>query len=50
MDITCRGGFTVHPSVQNVQAMQVSAGVASPQILQDWYERGIDDARSILEG
>jgi predicted acylesterase/phospholipase RssA len=48
MDIKCRGGFAVHPSLQNIKAMQVSAGVASTSILRKWYERGIEDAGRIL--
>lgn len=49
MDIKCRGGFAVHPSLQNIKAMQVSAGVASKAILRKWYERGIKDAERVLE-
>ena len=47
MDISCRGGFQVHPSLQNIQAMQVSAGVASTSILRKWYERGIKDVERV---
>lgn len=50
MDIKCRGGFAVHPSQQNIKAMQVSAGVASLPILRGWYERGIEDAARVLAG
>mmetsp|Transcript_25907 Transcript_25907/g.40652 ORF Transcript_25907/g.40652 Transcript_25907/m.40652 type:complete len:274 (-) Transcript_25907:73-894(-) len=49
MDIKCRGGFAVHPSLQNIKAMQVSAGVASTPILRKWYERGMKDVERILE-
>lgn len=49
MDIKCRGGFAVHPSLQNIQAMQVSAGVASTPILRKWYDRGIKDVERVLE-
>ena len=50
IDITCRGGFKVHPSVQNIQAMQVSAGMASSAILSEWHERGTEDAKRMLSG
>ena len=49
MDIKCRGGFAVHPSLQNIRAMQVSAGVATTPILREWYERGIKDVEGVLE-
>lgn len=50
IDLKCRGGFAVHPSLQNIKAMQVSAGVsATPAILREWYERGIDDVDLLLE-
>jgi len=49
-DLECRGGFRVHPSVQNAKALQVSAGVASPPMLREWYERGLEDgARMFTE-
>jgi predicted acylesterase/phospholipase RssA len=49
LDIKCRGGFGVHPSVQNFKAMQISAGLAaSTPILQEWYERGFEDATTKL--
>lgn len=48
VDIRCRGGFSVHPSVQNIQALQVSAGLAPPSILQEWYDRGYEDATKIM--
>eukprot|EP00571_Detonula_confervacea_P005698 CAMPEP_0172323088 /NCGR_PEP_ID=MMETSP1058-20130122/47820_1 /TAXON_ID=83371 /ORGANISM="Detonula confervacea, Strain CCMP 353" /LENGTH=276 /DNA_ID=CAMNT_0013039005 /DNA_START=286 /DNA_END=1113 /DNA_ORIENTATION=+ len=43
LDIKCRGGFNVHPSLQNIKAMQVSAGMATSPVLREWYERGIED-------
>ena len=49
IDIKCRGGFTVHPSLQNIKAMQVSAGVsATPAILREWYKRGSEDVGILL--
>ena len=48
IDIQCRGGFAVHPSLQNINAIQVSAGVASKPILRKWYERGFEDAVRVL--
>lgn len=47
MDLKLRGGFAVHPSLQNIQAMQVSAGVASPSMLRKWYERGVKDVERV---
>lgn len=48
-DINCRGGFAVHPSVQNIRAMQSSAGLAaSPSMLQEWYDRGVEDGTRML--
>ena len=38
------GTFQVRPSIQNLRAMIVSIGVASPQVLRDWYQRGVNDA------
>ena len=49
MDIKCRGGFSVYSSMQNLQAMQNSAGLASSLILQDWYERGISDGERMID-
>lgn len=42
-DLECRGGFRVHPSVQNARALQVAAGAASSAVLREWYERGVED-------
>jgi len=44
MDIQCRGGFSIRPSVQNVRALQVAAGIGSSSVLRDWFDRGMDDA------
>ena len=41
--------FSIRPSLQNVRALVVSAGLANPQVLQDWYQRGIDDASKFVE-
>lgn len=49
LDLKCRGGFCVHPSVQNIKAMQISAGVASPAILQEWFERGVEDGNCVFK-
>mmetsp|Transcript_32611 Transcript_32611/g.60274 ORF Transcript_32611/g.60274 Transcript_32611/m.60274 type:complete len:293 (+) Transcript_32611:179-1057(+) len=48
LDLQCKGGFAVHPSVQNIKAMQVSAGLASPSLLREWFERGVEDGTSML--
>ena len=49
IDIKCRGGFSIYSSIQNLQAMQNSAGLVSSLILQDWYDRGIDDGEKMNE-
>eukprot|EP00980_Cylindrotheca_fusiformis_P003506 scaffold781_cov132-Cylindrotheca_fusiformis.AAC.25 len=43
------GTFFVRPSIQNLRAAAVSAGVASPQVLSDWHQKGMDDANRFLE-
>ena len=48
LHIKCKGGFNVDPSIQNFKAMQISAGLATPPILQEWYDRGFNDATKIL--
>jgi predicted acylesterase/phospholipase RssA len=47
-DIKCNGGFNVYPSIQNFKAIQISAGLATSPILQEWYDRGFNDATKIL--
>lgn len=47
-DIHCRGNFYVKPTAQNLKTMQVAAGVASCNVLMDWYERGIHDGKRFL--
>jgi len=49
IDIKCRGGFSIYSSLQNLQAMQNSAGIASSSILQDWYDRGIGDGERMID-
>mmetsp|Transcript_27381 Transcript_27381/g.51364 ORF Transcript_27381/g.51364 Transcript_27381/m.51364 type:complete len:311 (+) Transcript_27381:1568-2500(+) len=41
--------FQIRPSVQNLRAMVVAMGVASPNVLRDWYDRGMEDAHEFLE-
>ncbi|KAL3917557.1 MAG: hypothetical protein SGILL_004655 [Bacillariaceae sp.] len=41
--------FSIRPSVQNVRALVVSMGLAEPQVLRDWYHRGMDDANVFVE-
>jgi predicted acylesterase/phospholipase RssA len=49
-DLTTRcGTFGVRPSVQNLHALIASAGIASPQLLQDWHDRGVDDTLRFLD-
>lgn len=48
LDIKCKGGFNVYPSIQNFKAVQISSGLATPPILQEWYDRGFNDATKIL--
>ncbi|KAL7469080.1 hypothetical protein ACHAXS_009324 [Conticribra weissflogii] len=44
MDIRCRGGFSIRPSVQNARALQVAGGIGSSTVLRDWFDRGANDA------
>lgn len=49
-DVTARcGTFAVRPSVNNLRACFISAGMASPQVLKDWHDRGVGDANLFLE-
>jgi len=48
LHIKCKGGFNVYPSIQNFKAMQISAGLATPPILQEWYDRGFHDATKLM--
>jgi predicted acylesterase/phospholipase RssA len=49
-DLTARcGTFRIRPSVQNLQALVASAGAASPQVMNDWHQKGIEDAHLFLE-
>ena len=49
IDIKCRGGFSIYSSMLNLKAMQNSAGLVSSSILQDWYEKGIDDGVRMID-
>ena len=49
IDIKCRGGFSIYSSIQNLQAMQNSAGLVSSLILKDWYDRGINDGERMVD-
>jgi predicted acylesterase/phospholipase RssA len=40
--------FEIRPSVQNLRALVVSIGLARPEVLRDWYQRGTDDANEFL--
>ena len=42
------GKFKIRPSIQNLRAMITSMGVASPELLKEWYDRGADDAEIFL--
>jgi predicted acylesterase/phospholipase RssA len=50
-ELTARcGTFRIRPSVQNFRAFATSIGVmSSPNELQEWYERGANDAETFLE-
>ena len=48
MNITCRGNFSVRPSMQNIRALQTSAGVASTIVLREWFERGVNDGSAAV--
>ncbi|CAJ1952691.1 unnamed protein product [Cylindrotheca closterium] len=40
------GVFRIRPSVQNLRGFVASAGAVHPQILHDFYQRGIEDANA----
>jgi hypothetical protein len=48
-NLNCRGDFDVKPSLQNLRALRMASGLVSSKELQDWYDRGIDDALRILD-
>lgn len=47
-DVTCRGDFDVHPSLQNIRAMQASAGLTDSATLRKWFERGVEDGNKAM--
>jgi len=49
IDIKCREGFNIFSSIQNLKAMQNSAGLVSSSTLKDWYERGINDGERMID-
>lgn len=49
--LTCRSGsFRIKPSLQNLRAAVASVGATTPNVLRDWYQRGIDDTLAFLDG
>ncbi len=47
-NISCRGDFHVKPSIQNLRALRIASGVTSSEELQEWYEKGTNDALRML--
>ena len=48
--LTCRcGSFRILMSAQNLLALVASAGAVSPQDLQSWYQRGIEDTNIFMD-
>ena len=48
-DLTARcGTFTVRPSAENLRALILTVGTATPHALKDWHQRGIRDANMFL--
>lgn len=43
-NIACRNDFLVKPSIQNVRALRVGSGATNSVELQEWFERGLNDA------
>jgi predicted acylesterase/phospholipase RssA len=41
--------FQIRPSIQNIRALVVAMGVASPGVLKDWYDRGYEDGQLFLD-
>ena len=49
-DVTARcGTFAIRPSIDNLRAFVISAGVAPSNVLKDWHNRGMDDANIFLD-
>jgi len=49
-ELTARcGTFRVRPSFQNLKAAMATAGAASPLVLKDWHQRGMDDTHAFLD-
>lgn len=40
------GVFRIRPSIQNLQGLVASMGAVHPQVLHDFYQRGIEDANT----
>ncbi len=49
-NVKCRGNFLVKPSVQNLRTLRVAGGMASSAELRDWFERGMEDAKRMIDG
>ena len=49
-NIKCRGDFLVKPSVQNLRTLRVAGGVTTSAELKEWYERGMEDAKRMIDG
>jgi len=47
-DLRLRGGLSVFPTVQNLRALGISAGVASRDDLMRWYDAGREDGEVFL--
>lgn len=47
-NITCLYNFKVKPSIQNARALRVASGATTSEELQEWYDRGVADAKEKL--
>ena len=48
-NLTCRGDFNVKPSLQNLRALRMASGLVSSTELQGWYDRGVEDALTMVK-
>lgn len=48
-NLICKDNFEVKPSLQNLKALRVASGVGTSQELEEWYNKGVQDARLFIE-
>lgn len=48
-NINCRNQFLVKPSIQNIRSLRVASGATNSAELQEWYDRGVTDADTLIQ-